>query len=359
MPARAAGRRAVIVASPETLLGRWQRVLRRIPARWRRPLAFGVAALAFTAAGVLVRLLGGTARASVASVASADPRWATLAGAGFVASLAATAFAWRRAFATLGAPSSVLDACARYAAGSLVNTVSPGRVGDGVRAAAFGRRLPQGDRLKGAAAAVAALAVTRGLVHAMLLACAVVLGLVPAWALVAGAVVGAVLVIAMLAGRRRLRPRFGPLLEAFLQLVGRPRVAAELVAWSLAATSGRVLAAGAIAASLGSARPLLAALAVIAALDLALVSALTPGGIGVTSAAVAVALAAHGLPTVDAVAGGLVFHAVETLATLSFAGASLPLATHPPARARMALRLGAALAAASVLASAVLLLDVA
>ena len=57
----------------------------------------------------------------------------------------------------------------------------------------------------------------------------------------------------------------------------------------------RVLAATAIAAAFGVDQPLAAAVLIIPALDLAGILPLTPGNVGVASAAVAFALTAHGV----------------------------------------------------------------
>ena len=57
----------------------------------------------------------------------------------------------------------------------------------------------------------------------------------------------------------------------------------------------RLAAAAAIAAAFGVDRPLAAALLIIPALDLAGILPLTPGNVGVASAAVAFALKAHGV----------------------------------------------------------------
>ena len=56
---------------------------------------------------------------------------------------------------------------------------------------------------------------------------------------------------------------------------------------------------------------------VVAALDLAGMFPLTPGGVGITSGAVAMALNAHGVPMTIALTTGIAFHAVETCAGVS------------------------------------------
>jgi uncharacterized membrane protein YbhN (UPF0104 family) len=85
----------------------------------------------------------------------------------------------------------------------------------------------------------------------------------------------------------------------------------------------RVAAATGIAAAFGIDRPLAAAVLIIPALDLAGILPLTPGNVGVASAAVAFALGAHGVGTDVAVSAGIALGAVETLTTLALGSASL------------------------------------
>ena len=86
----------------------------------------------------------------------------------------------------------------------------------------------------------------------------------------------------------------------------------------------RIAAATAIAAAFGVDKPLVAALLIIPALDLAGILPLTPGNVGVASAAVAFALKAHGVGSEVALSAGIAFGAVETLTTLAL-GCGKPL----------------------------------
>ena len=79
----------------------------------------------------------------------------------------------------------------------------------------------------------------------------------------------------------------------------------------------RLAAATAIAAAFGVDHPLIAALLIIPALDLAGILPLTPGNVGVASAAVAFALNAQGVGSDVALSAGIAFGAVETLTTLA------------------------------------------
>ena len=68
---------------------------------------------------------------------------------------------------------------------------------------------------------------------------------------------------------------------------------------------------------------LAAAVLIIPALDLAGILPLTPGNVGVSSAAVAFALSAHGVGSHVAVSAGIALGAVETLTTLALGSASI------------------------------------
>ena len=316
--------------------------------------------LLFLAAFGVIVLLGGCAwaasgafRSSWSTAAAADPRLEIVAGVGFMAALLATACSWRLAFRTIGSPIDHTGACAAYAAGSLVNMVSPARIGDGVRAALFARSLrSQPGRALSAAGAVGAIALSRALAHTVLLGTGVALGAFPLWPFVAlGAAVLAVAVAAAVLSSRR-GPRCLParLFAATVVLIRRPQLGLRLVCWSLVAVAGRFAAAAAVVSSLGLPHPLLSALAITGALDLAGLVPLTPGGIGVTTGVVSLAVAAHGAGSATAVATGLVFQAVETLSGVVFAGTVLPLAACPP-RARAALRVAGAVAVVSICAA--------
>ena len=106
------------------------------------------------------------------------------------------------------------------------------------------------------------------------------------------------------------------------------------------AAVARVLAAATIATSLGVQWSFGTGLIITAALDLAATVPLTPGGVGIASGAVTLALQTRGVSLATAIAAGLAFHAVETLAGLAFGAAGvLGLARYPsPAARRWGLR---------------------
>jgi uncharacterized membrane protein YbhN (UPF0104 family) len=212
---------------------------------------------------------------ALAALADANPAWLWLAGSGFLGALLCSALAWR---AATGVPDPV-DAAARYGVGSLVNSVVPMHAGDAVRLALFAQASPNGGLLK-AGRALAGVGVTR-------LACAGIL----------------------------LLAAIQPFALAALALVS---MLGRVPAWVTAATAGRVVAATAIAASVGVDDPFLTALLVVPAIDLAGALALTPGNLGVKSGAIAIALKAQGVDLTTALSTGLAFHAVETMVGITF-----------------------------------------
>jgi hypothetical protein len=85
-----------------------------------------------------------------------------------------------------------------------------------------------------------------------------------------------------------------------------------------ASTVCRYLAAAAVCASLGIREAFAAAIIILPALDLAGLFPVTPGNVGLTSGAIAVALEAHGIAFHSGLAAGIAFHAVETGVGLLF-----------------------------------------
>jgi len=75
--------------------------------------------------------------------------------------------------------------------------------------------------------------------------------------------------------------------------------------------------AACVAAAFDVPRPLLSAVAIVAAIELAATLPLTPGNVGLSSAAVAFVLAAQGMPGDIALAAGLALALVETATSLA------------------------------------------
>ena len=286
------------------------------------------------------QLLGSRVDAAIGSLDHASLTWLWLGGAGFLVAALASAGSWLSAIRMCGGTLTAGDACARYGAGSLVNTLVPARAGDAVRIGLFSRALPNRERLWTTGGAFAALGAARAVVLAALVVAGSLAGAMPLWPLLI--LLGLVAVAVVLAWHERRRPaggRLSHLLDAFRALGREPRCALRLVAWVALSTAGRLAAATAVGAALGIRDPLAAAVVIVPALDVAGMLPLTPGNFGVTSGAVAMALQAHGVSFTHALAAGIAFHAVETTVGILFGLASVIwLAPYPtPALRRLAL----------------------
>ncbi|HEY8408176.1 MAG TPA: lysylphosphatidylglycerol synthase domain-containing protein [Gaiellaceae bacterium] len=250
---------------------------------------------------------------AVHAIRSADPNWLAVAAAGFIGATAAAAGSWCCAVGLAGGETSLIDGCARYGAGSLVNTFVPFRAGDAVRIALFSRCVPHQRRVRATTGAFAAIGAARAAVLTALVAAGAVAGAIPLWPL-------AVLVglVALAAGTAYIARGHdaGHLLDAFKALDA--KTAPKLIAWMAASTVCRYFAAAAACASLGIREAFAAAIIILPALDLAGLFPVTPGNVGLTSGAIAVALKAHGIAFDDGLAAGIAFHAVETGVGLLF-----------------------------------------
>lgn len=320
----------------------------------RRTLVVSVALLAALAAVAATPQLGG-ARVGRAldELAGAKPGWLWLAAVGFLAGSFCAAAAWRSALVACGGRLDRVDAAARYGIGALVNSFAPARLGDAVRIGLFSRALQNRERLWTAGSVWAAVAATRALVLAVLVVVASASGampVLPVLALAGG--VAALVALSVLARGRASTSRFAHVFDAFRALICSPRDAARVIGWVAGQTTARVLAAAAVAASLGVGDPLAAALLIVPALELAGLLPLTPGNLGITSGAVAVALRARGIDLTTALSTGIAFHAVETIAGVAFGLAGGLLLVGYPSPAVRRLALGASAAAACVGAAA-------
>ena len=288
----------------------------------RRRAAVALVLVALIVAVAATPQLGGaTVMKALDALDGVSPSWLALAALGFAASIVCSAGSWACALAAAGGTVSLPDATARYSIGGLVNTVLPARAGDALRIALFSKRLRRRNRLWATSGAFAAIGVARAAWTAVLVLAAFSTGALPLWpAFVLGgaAIAAIVLVIAL---RHRTGDRLRSTLEALETLRHSPRRAAELVAWIGGSTAARVGAAAAVAAAMGIHSPLVAALLIVPALDVAGVLPLTPGNLGVASGAVAVALSGHGVDGTTALSTGILFHALETLTSLSVGAA--------------------------------------
>lgn len=270
------------------------------------------------------QLLGDRVADGIDGLADAQAGWLWLAAGAFGASLIASSCGWLSALTRCGGTTTRPDTAARYCTGSLVNALAPARIGTAVRFALFARTLPNEGRLWTVGGIATSLSAVRALWLAVVLALGSASGALPRWPialLLLGVFVAAA--VAWLVRDFRPSKRFAHALDAFHVLGACPRAAAQIAGWVGLHMALRLSAAAGIAAAFGIDRPLTAALLIIPALDLAGILPLTPGNVGVSSAAVAFALTAGGAASDVAVSAGIAFGAVETLTTLALGTGSL------------------------------------
>jgi len=265
--------------------------------RPHRPfLAATALTLALLAVAFVPELLGSEVRRALAGLSSARPIWLWLAGVCFLCSLVGSAGAWRSAIGLVGGRIGWLEACARYGVGSLINSFAPARLGDVARLALFSRALDSDERVWRAGGSFVVVGVARALVLALLIVAASIAGALPLWPVLALiGLTGVAALAAVTTRNRKARTHVAHLLDAFRVLGREPKRGACIAAWIAFATMARLGAAASIAAALGVRSPLVAAVLVVPALDLSGTMPLTPGDVGLTSGAVAIALRAHGV----------------------------------------------------------------
>ena len=245
--------------------------------RWHVLLSL-VSIGALVALATMPQLLGDQVTEAFHGLMEVSPAWLWLAALSFATALAASGCAWRSALTRCGGELTRADASARYGVGSLVNAFLPAKIGSAVRFALFARVLHTEGRVWTTGGVCASIGAARAIWLGLLLGFGAASGVLPLWplALIALAVVVAV-GIAYFARDRSPSARVAHVLDAFRALGRSPRAAAQLVGWIGVATAARVGAATAIAAAFGVERPLLAALLVVPALDLAGILPITPG----------------------------------------------------------------------------------
>jgi peptidoglycan/xylan/chitin deacetylase (PgdA/CDA1 family)/uncharacterized membrane protein YbhN (UPF0104 family) len=275
-------------------------------------LAGVVALAAWALAHVDLRAVG-------ASLAGASPGLLALAAGANLVSLATHSGRWRTVvFLPGGGRVRYRDAFAAILCGFAAGLVLPGRGGDLVRSHLLAKRAGVSTA---PVVAAAALDYIVGIVSFVLALGAVgAASPLPGWglrALVATATLaGAMLVAVWLLRPRRDAPAPEGLvarLRAGLAALHDGKALAAGVAWGLAGWVAEGIIALATLAALGlPATPVLAALVVLAASAAAAVG-VSPGNAGTFELATAVVLAGAGVPSGDAVAFALAFHAVHVV----------------------------------------------
>ncbi len=282
------------------------------------------AAAFFTVAVVAVaatpQLLGSRVGAAFRRLDDARPAWLWLAALLVVVALVSWAQAWRSVIRSCGGSVGRVDTVARYAVGSGINTFLPARLGDAARIALFSRTLEHPARVWTSAGVYTTIGAARAVWIAMLVLGGFAFGALPLWPVVVCAAFVAVAACVAAASRRRnAGTRLAHFFDAYRELGRHPREAAPMLAWMAIATAARVGAAAAIVSSLGVHRSLGAALLIVPALDLASLVPLAPGGLGLSSGAVVVALNGYGIGVTTALTIGIGLHAVESVAGVACA----------------------------------------
>jgi uncharacterized membrane protein YbhN (UPF0104 family) len=296
--------------------------------------------------------------AAVGALRGADPRWLGLAAGCFGVGFACTVGAWTSAFRAAGGRICPRQAASRLGIGSLVNCFAPARLGDAVKVALCSRAIDTPGRLWTAGGVYAAISAARCLALAALVFVAAATGALPWWpVLVLCGAVGALAAAGALSGRLHHR-RIAQLVEGFAALERSPRAVAALLGWTFAMAGARVCATIAVAASLGLPHPVLAALLILPALDVASAVPITPGAIGVGSGAVAVALSGRGIGMPAALGTGIAMQALESVVAIAAGSAGvLYLAQSRPTYRRWMVRaatVGASVAFAALLSAHVI-----
>jgi putative heme transporter len=301
----------------------------------RRSIAFSTAGLAALAASIAAAQLGGRLAPAFDALSDASRPWLGLAALAFLGAFVCTVGAWHGALTSAGARICPRQAAARLGIGSLVNAFAPAKLGDAVKIALCSRAIASPGRLWTAGGAYTALVATRSLALASLVIVASLTRAMPLWpvfVLMSGAAF--VALAAALSSRLRSHTRIAQLLDGITALVRSPRTLAKVVAWTVGMQLARLAGTVAVVQAFGLPHPLLAALVILPALDVAGAIPITPGSIGVGSGAVAVALASRGIGMTQALGIGLAIQAVETIVSTTCGAAGLAYLLRPDERVR-------------------------
>lgn len=282
-------------------------------------LVCAAAILAIALAAVSPGPARGHLSAAFGALRGADSNWLGIAALGFTASFACTVGAWTAAFGAAGGRICPRQAGARLGIGQLVNCFAPARLGDAVKIALCSRAIDAPGRIWRAGGVYAALSAARCLSLATLVVAAAVTGALPWWPVVVlCGFVGVLAVAGALSGRLR-GLREGRLAQVFAGLAAlerSPRAIATVLGWTFGMAGARLFATIAVAAALGLPHPVLAALVIMPALDVAAAFPITPGAAGIGSGAVAVALAGRGIGMADALGTGIAMQALESAVSI-------------------------------------------
>ena len=186
-------------------------------------------------------VLGHDVRDAVTGIEDARPIWLWTAAFCFLGSLVATSSAWRGALWLGGGRLSRSDACARYGIGSLVNGLSPVRIGEAARVALFAQALVGEDRAWRMGGVFCVVTAVRSLVFAVVVICAAAFGALPIWpVLVLMGLAAGALVVAFCTRNRTPHTHVAHLLDAFRGIARSPTQSVRMAVWFAASVTVRV-----------------------------------------------------------------------------------------------------------------------
>ena len=273
-----------VVRTLKGVVARAERSGLRLTSSFLRRRHLVLAVLSTATLAVLVAspsLLGERVGEAVGGLGEARPAWLWTAAGCFVAMHVFTAIAWSTALRTCGTPTDHGDAVARYGVGSALNATAPAHLGSAVRLVLFARVVGREGAIWTVGGASAAVGAIRSFWFSLLVAGAAIGGVVPVWPLALlgfGLLVAGVAVV--VSPRLRLRAKLAHVLDAFAALGRSPRAVTRIGVLTLASLSVKVAGATAVASSFGIDRPLLAALVIVPAVELAAAMPITPGNAG-------------------------------------------------------------------------------
>lgn len=320
----------------------------------RRPTLVAAAVLGAAALVAVPRIAGAHLVPAVDGLGDANRGWLGLALAGFGLAFLCGVGAWRTAFMAAGAKIEPGETAARVGVGALVNSFAPARLGDAVKVALLSRAIDSPGRMWTGGGVYAALEASRAIALASLVVVASATGAIPLWPVFVLLAVAALITVAARASSRvRHHTRIKKLLAGISALASSPRAAATVLGWSLAVQLTRLLATVAVARALDLPHPMLAALVILPALDLAGAFPITPGAVGIGSGAVAVALTSRGIGMSQALAVGIAMQALETAISIVAGSVGALYLTRVHARVPRYAIAAVAYGAAAVIAAAV------
>ena len=311
-----------------------ERTIMRIPRPTFMLVLAGAAAAAALGATTLP-VLGHHVASALHVLADASRPWLAASFLAFLGAFGCTVGAWRSALAAAGARLCPKQAAARLGIGSMVNAFTPAKLGDAVKITLCARAIDAPDRLWTAGGTYAALAAARSLTLAALVVAASATHALPVWPVfVLVGTAAAVALAATASTRFRRHHRIASFLAGVGAFARDRRALGGVALWTVGMQLCRLGGTVAAAFAFGLPHPLLAALVILPALDLAGAVPLTPGSFGIGGGAVAVALASRGIGMTDALATGLAIQGVETLVSVTCGSLGLAYLVQPGERAR-------------------------